>query len=1073
MPIPTLSPARRVSARRSSLYGHARRSSRTEKEIRPLSFHEGIPVRKGSRMSIDSRASLAPQQRMARANVTPQRGSVSRDPSPAKKSSSGSVSIAPPQSRSRNPSPMRAALAEEAPSNIKVYVRCRARNEREVAENSSVVISTSGDANGKELFVQGNNIYTNKTYTFDHVFGPESDQSMVYKQVATNVLKEFLGGFNCTIFAYGQTGTGKTYTMTGDLDITARNRPSPNAGIIPRVLHQLFQELEDESGEFSVKVSYIELYNEELRDLIAVDDTAKVKIYDDVSKKSVVIHGMEEAYIRDFREALDVLRHGAMKRQVASTKCNDHSSRSHSVFTITTHIKEVNQDGEEFVRVGKLNLVDLAGSENILRSGADNKRAREAGMINQSLLTLGRVINSLVERSSHVPYRESKLTRILQDSLGGGTKTCIVATVSPAKVSLEETLSTLEYASRAARIKNKPTANQSMSKQAHILEFVAEIEKLRAELNSMRQKEGVYLNSESYEALINESESRRVLAEEQKMRLDVVEKQLEEMKEERETYGRDLDRVKDVVAQKEHELASIRHELKETSGKLVKTKEQLASARGLLDQERIVSAAHAATEKRLFTAGTELMENLGNAVSDIEALQCDINVLKESNVLNSSNVRQLKESIDSISNKFNQTTQDFSTQFDTLSHLVERKISAVVTEQKDDFGELSSLIRSQFESVRDKTSELEAGLERSETDVAKLLNAVTEECTTAQSNAEAKLSAIVESSKRHSQGLTEFLRAFGTQASLSYQNFGEEVCGTFKLIELHNSQQGTELKEIRRQVEEMARTIAKQLSEKSDAVRQTVDVQKEEVTQEANCLKDTLNKLIDQMISARISSLDHLIEIDRRNTTQTSAAVEGQQAGITSRVEQAEASVAEVAKKAETKGQALSASLDGVTKRTEEMVNTAAENIQRGQAASSKSITEGKNGLSRDLEKVIESVANTERLSRSLANANRERSALAERSLNTTQSSLTNYVAKCATNVSKFGQQLQTQVESDIRKPVMEYTSKTTAHIDDLLLRKSTIGLAEIGQLQGPVDKKVYSSLTTLPRTESREKLLM
>jgi kinesin family protein 11 len=146
------------------------------------------------------------------------------------------------------------------------------------------------------------------------------------------------------------------------------------------------------------------------------------------------------------------------------------------------HLKETTELGEDMLRVGKLNLVDLAGSESIGRSGAENKRAREAGMINQSLLTLGRVINSLVERSQHIPYRESKLTRLLIVSLGGRTKTCIIATIGPAKSSLEESLSTLDYANKAKSIHNKPQVNQMMTKKALIKEYCEEIERLKGDL---------------------------------------------------------------------------------------------------------------------------------------------------------------------------------------------------------------------------------------------------------------------------------------------------------------------------------------------------------------------------------------------------------------------------------------------------------------------------------------------------------------------------------------------------------------------------------------------------------------
>ena len=216
-----------------------------------------------------------------------------------------------------------------------------------------------------------------------------------------------LQGYNCTIFAYGQTGTGKTYTMSGDMSDTL-GLLSDSAGIIPRVLHSLFTKLEGEESESSVKCSFIELYNEELRDLLSLDDHTKLKIYDDPQKKgysTTFVQGMEESHIKSAGAGIKLLQDGSHRRQVAATKCNDLSSRSHTVFTVTVYTKRTEETGEEFVSAGKLNLVDLAGSENIQRSGAENKRAAEAGLINKSLLTLGRVINALVDRSSHIPYR--------------------------------------------------------------------------------------------------------------------------------------------------------------------------------------------------------------------------------------------------------------------------------------------------------------------------------------------------------------------------------------------------------------------------------------------------------------------------------------------------------------------------------------------------------------------------------------------------------------------------------------------------------------------------------------------
>ena len=292
-------------------------------------------------------------------------------------------------------------------TNIHVVVRCRSRNEREVRENSGVVVSTEGVRGKTVELAMGPSALSNKTYHFDKVFSPAADQAMLYEDVVAPVLDEMLKGFNCTIFAYGQTGTGKTYTMSGDMTDTL-GLVSDSAGIIPRVLHSLFRKLEIDEAESSVKCSFIELYNEELRDLLAAEENTKLKIYDDAQKKghgATLVQGMEESHIKTAGDGVKLLQKGSHRRQVAATKCNDLSSRSHTVFTVTVYVKRTGDSGEDFVSAGKLNLVDLAGSENIQRSGAENKRAAEAGLINKSLLTLGRVINALVDKSSHIPYR--------------------------------------------------------------------------------------------------------------------------------------------------------------------------------------------------------------------------------------------------------------------------------------------------------------------------------------------------------------------------------------------------------------------------------------------------------------------------------------------------------------------------------------------------------------------------------------------------------------------------------------------------------------------------------------------
>ncbi|KAF2289708.1 hypothetical protein GH714_038107 [Hevea brasiliensis] len=292
------------------------------------------------------------------------------------------------------------------------------------------------------------------------VFGPSAEQKDLYEQAVVPIVNEVLEGFNCTIFAYGQTGTGKTYTMEGECK---RSKSGPNgelppgAGVIPRAVKQIFDTLEGQNAEYSVKVTFLELYNEEITDLLAPDEISKVAL-EDKQKKQLPL--MEDG------------KGGVL-------------------------VEEATPEGEELIKCGKLNLVDLAGSENISRSGAREGRAREAGEINKSLLTLGRVINALVEHLGHVPYRDSKLTRLLRDSLGGRTKTCIIATVSPAVHCLEETLSTLDYAHRAKNIKISQSdilygnslhmslhyilVNQKMMKSTLIKDLYGEIERLKAE----------------------------------------------------------------------------------------------------------------------------------------------------------------------------------------------------------------------------------------------------------------------------------------------------------------------------------------------------------------------------------------------------------------------------------------------------------------------------------------------------------------------------------------------------------------------------------------------------------------
>ncbi|WFD42748.1 Kinesin- motor protein [Malassezia psittaci] len=575
---------------------------------------------------------IARDQRVAKAGMASVRRSQGVRPGRAI-SASGGQSMHRTASRVVSSGQADSRRSHEA--NMKVVVRVRS-----TAAEDQGVLQTIGPR-GSELAISLDRPTTslsaptlgtqpgssrNKKYTFDHVFSSEADQGMVYQDVVSNVLEEVLLGYNCTIFAYGQTGTGKTYTMEGDLT-SYLGTFATGAGIIPRTLFRLFHVLNSRSEEFSVHMSFVELYNEELRDLLSADSPTPLqngglRMYED-KNKGVVLHGLEEVPLTSAEHGLRLLRQGSQKRHIASTRCNESSSRSHCVFTLHVHVKEKGARGEEVMRTGKLNLVDLAGSENIGRSGAENKRAREAGMINQSLLTLGRVINALVDGSSHVPYRESRLTRLLQDSLGGRTKTCIIATVSDERENLEETLSTLDYASRAKSIKNRPEINQRMARAALIREYVTEIDRLRMDLVATREKNGVYVDADNWQTIESDRAVQTKTIDELRRANEVAQSKLRSMQEQ-------LEQNTQVLTRRDAEWteAETRHEAR--IAELELSLQQITQLSTALQQETTLHRARARNEQRLFDLANTLHRTAQASRSDRDALHAKLQLRAES-----------------------------------------------------------------------------------------------------------------------------------------------------------------------------------------------------------------------------------------------------------------------------------------------------------------------------------------------------------------------------------------------------------------------------------------------------------
>ncbi|KAJ8365617.1 hypothetical protein SKAU_G00144480 [Synaphobranchus kaupii] len=599
---------------------------------------------------------------------------------------------------------------EEKGRNIQVVVRCRPFNTAERKPGCHSVVEC--DPTRRELNVRTGGIgdkAARKTYTFDMVFGPLAKQIEVYRNVVCPILDEVIMGYNCTVFAYGQTGTGKTFTMEGERSSDGEFtwEEDPLAGIIPRTLHQIFEKLSTNGTEFSVKVSLLEIYNEELFDLLSPcpDVTERLQMFDDPrNKRGVIIKGLEEITVHNKDEVYLILERGAARRKTASTLMNAYSSRSHSVFSVTIHMKETTMDGEELLKIGKLNLVDLAGSENIGRSGAVDKRAREAGNINQSLLTLGRVITALVERTPHVPYRESKLTRILQDSLGGRTKTSIIATVSPASINLEETLSTLEYANRAKNIMNKPEVNQKLTKRALIKEYTEEIERLKRDLAASRDKNGVYLTLENFDSMNGVMAAREEQIAEYTERLSSLDEELKKYMELFSDRTRELELCTDG-------LNNVKLQLEGAQAELLDTKQRLC-------EERLVVAELETTEGKLYSTADKLLTTVNVSTSDVSGLHEKLDRKKAVEEHNAETQRSFEKQMDAVFDQMQKSVNEQCVKNQEIFSFYRSSVAGLLDVSATAFGEATSTVTKSFKGIKDlvntSVTKCQAGIEGQE-----------------------------------------------------------------------------------------------------------------------------------------------------------------------------------------------------------------------------------------------------------------------------------------------------------------------------------------------------------------------
>lgn len=334
---------------------------------------------------------------------------------------------------------------------VLVVTRVRPLNQRESQSSQCIEVKTASSVTVSDVKDGGGT--TARTFTFDACFRPDATQDDVYSRSGRMVLGKVLQGFNGCVFAYGQTGSGKTYTMIG-----TKEQP----GVIPRMCEELFDRISSmPSKKYRVELSMCEIYNEKLHDLLADGEESKdLAVREDVGGRGVFVDGLLSFSVESAAAVHAMIESGQRRRAVGKTNMNEYSSRSHSVVTLTITSRDAD-DVEGVTEVEcKLHLVDLAGSERQKATGATGDRLKEGAQINLSLSALGNVISALTDakkKGGHVPYRDSKLTRLLSDSLGGNSVTVMLCNVSPAKLNADETVSALRFAERAKKLENVAT----------------------------------------------------------------------------------------------------------------------------------------------------------------------------------------------------------------------------------------------------------------------------------------------------------------------------------------------------------------------------------------------------------------------------------------------------------------------------------------------------------------------------------------------------------------------------------------------------------------------------------------
>jgi kinesin family protein 3/17 len=491
-----------------------------------------------------------------------------------------------------------------------------------------------------------------KNFRFDMVYGLDSIQEQIYGEAAYPIVASVLEGYNGTIFAYGQTGTGKTFTMVGE---AAEHR-----GITPRAFEQIFYGVEQHpTAQFLIRVAFLEIYNEEIHDLLSKDRNNKLDLKENPDT-GVYVKDLNTFVVKSIEEMQRTMIAGLKNRHTGETNMNRDSSRSHSIFIVTVETSETDSAGIAHYRVGKLNLVDLAGSERQSKTGATGDRFKEATNINKSLLILGNVISSLVDGvSSHIPYRDSKLTRLLQESLGGNSKTVMMANVGPADYNYDETISTLRYANRAKQIKCKPKINED-PKDALLREFQDEISRLKTQL----ELQGGSLTSEQFSkgGMILSGEPQvvehRVLVQDEEM-VRAMEARIEKEKQDIQHKAEiELKRISEAANIAEDEKQKLLQQLQERAEEEQKAKD---------NQQKLLRKLK--TMENKLVKGSQIMETAIRQEQELQRATMELEMRSRQEELLQRELREKREEALNIEQKFSSQQDEIEAKNQKLKKL--------------------------------------------------------------------------------------------------------------------------------------------------------------------------------------------------------------------------------------------------------------------------------------------------------------------------------------------------------------------------------------------------------------------